>query len=154
MSATKTWPHPTFPTHLRILLGLLLAVLGGLAFVLAFPPYEIWPLALVGFVPVLIAQYRIMPPKLSSLTSAIGIAVWLQGYLGPVFALIGTFMVWLPLIAGGISFLIDGGQRTFNNKTGYRWFVFSGLANWSGSEMIRLFIPIAGTWAGAAASAR
>jgi len=36
------------------LLGLTLAVLGGLAFILAFPPYEIWPLALVSFVPVLI----------------------------------------------------------------------------------------------------
>lgn len=138
---------PNLSTFTRVLLGLALSILGGLAFMLAFPPYEIWPLALVGYVPVLIAQYRIMPAKYSSLASAVGVAVWLQGYLGPVFAPIGTFMVWLPLIAGGISLLADGGQRSFNNKTGYRWFVFSGLANWSGSEMIRLFIPIAGTWA-------
>lgn len=138
---------PNLPTPLRILLGLTLAVLGGLAFVLAFPPYEIWPLALFGFVPVLIAQYRLMPPKLSSLASAVGIAVWLQGYLGPVFAPIGTFMVWMPLIAGGISLLTDGGQRDFHAKTGYRWFVPGGVASWAGSEMIRLFIPIAGTWA-------
>lgn len=126
---------PNLPTPLRILLGLALALLGGLAFVLAFPPYEIWPLALFGFVPVLIAQYRIMPPKLSSLASAVGIAVWLQGYLGPVFAPIGTFMVWLPLIAGGISFLTDGGQRTFHAKTGYRWFVPASVTGWAGSEM-------------------
>ena len=53
------------PTPLRILLGLILSASGGLAFVLAFPPYEIWPLVFVGFVPVLIAQHRIMPPKLS-----------------------------------------------------------------------------------------
>lgn len=138
---------PRFPALLRILLGLTLAALGGLAFVLAFPPYEIWPLALVGFVPVLIAQYRIMPPKLSSLAPAVGIATWLQGYLGPVFAPIGTFMVWLPLIAGGISFLTDRGQRAFHAKTGYRWFVPAGVTSWAGSEMIRLFIPIAGTWA-------
>ena len=132
---------------LRVVIGLALAVLGGLAFVLAFPPYEIWPLALIGYIPVLIAQYRIMPPKFSSLASAVGIAVWLQGYLGPVFAPIGTFMVWLPLIAGGISFLTDNGLRKFHNKTGYRWFVISGISSWAGSEMIRLFIPIAGTWA-------
>ncbi len=132
---------------LRVVIGLALAVLGGLAFVLAFPPYEIWPLALIGYIPVLIAQYRIMPPKFSSLASAVGIAVWLQGYLGPVFAPIGTFMVWLPLIAGGISFLTDNGLRKFHAKTGYRWFVISGISSWAGSEMIRLFIPIAGTWA-------
>ncbi|MFO7584242.1 MAG: nitrilase-related carbon-nitrogen hydrolase [Anaerolineales bacterium] len=138
---------PNLSTFTRVLLGLSLAVIGGLAFVLAFPPYEIWPLALFGFVPVLIAQYRIMPQKFSSLASAVGIAVWLQGYLGPVFAPIGTFMVWLPLIAGGISFLTEGGQRAFHAKTGYRWFVPAGVTGWAGSEMIRLFIPIAGTWA-------
>lgn len=132
---------------LRVVIGLALASLGGMAFVLAFPPYEIWPLALIGYIPVLIAQYRIMPAKLSSLATAVGIAVWLQGYLGPVFAPIGTFMVWLPLIAGGISFLTDNGLRKFHNKTGYRWFVISGISSWAGSEMIRLFIPIAGTWA-------
>ena len=107
-------------TPVRVLLGVALSALGGLAFVLAFPPYEIWPLAFLGFVPVLIAQYRILPPKISSLASSVGVAVWLQGYLGPVFAPIGTFMRWLPLIAFGINLLTDSGQRAFNNKTGYR----------------------------------
>ncbi len=139
--------QPNLSTPIRIALGLFLAVLGGLAFVLAFPPFEIWPLALIGYIPILIAQHRIMPPKLSSLATAVGVAVWLQGYLGPVFAPIGTFMVWLPLIAAGISLLSDSGQRAFHAKTGYRWFVVSGITAWAGSEMIRLFIPVAGTWA-------
>lgn len=30
-------------TPVRILLGIFVSALGGLAFVLAFPPYEIWP---------------------------------------------------------------------------------------------------------------
>ncbi len=131
----------------RIILGLLLSVIGGIAWVLAFPPYEIWPLVFVGFVPVLIAQHRIMPEKFSSLATGIGIGVWLQGYLGPVFAPVGTFMVWLPLFAFILSFLIDRGERTFHLKTSYRWFVISGVLGWAGIEMIRLFIPIAGTWA-------
>jgi apolipoprotein N-acyltransferase len=139
--------QPNLSTPVRFVLGLPLAALGGLAFLLAFPPFEIWPLALIGFVPVLVAQYRLLPAKFSSLASAICVFVWLQGYLGPVFAPIGTFMVWLPLISAGISILTDSGQRTFHAKTGYRWFVLAGLAGWSGSEMIRLFIPIAGTWA-------
>ena len=131
----------------RMLLGISMSIIGGLALVFAFPPYEIWPLVFIGYIPVLVAQYRVLPPKFSSLATAIGTAVWLQGYLGPVFAPVGTFMVYLPLIAGGISFLTDSGLATFHKKTGYRWFVISGITSWAGSEMIRLFIPIAGTWA-------
>lgn len=134
-------------TPIRIGLGLALSVISGLAFTLAFPPFEIWPLVFIGSVPMLIAQYRIMPPKLSALASAVTVGVWMQGYLGPVFAPVGTFMVWLPLIAAGISLLTDGSQRSFNAKTGYRWFVLVGMANWAGSEMIRLFLPVAGSWA-------
>lgn len=131
----------------RVLPGLGLSAAGGAAFVLAFPPFGIWPLVLVGWVPVLIAQYRVMPAKLSSLATAMGVYVWLQGYLGPVFAPVGTFMVWLPLIAALISLLTDSSQRVFNEKTGFRWFVPAGIVNWAGIEMIRLFLPIAGTWA-------
>jgi len=132
---------------LRVILGIMLSAFGGAAFVLAFPPYEIWPLVFLGLVPILIAQYRILPPKLSSLAWSVGVLVWLQGYLGPVFAPTGTFMRWLPLIAFGINLFADVGLRSFNNKTGYRWFILRGIANFSGFEMIRLFIPIAGTWA-------
>ncbi|HNT54248.1 MAG TPA: nitrilase-related carbon-nitrogen hydrolase [Anaerolineaceae bacterium] len=131
----------------RIILGLVLSIISGLALVLAFPPYGIWPLALIGLVPMLVAQFRIMPARFSSLASAVGVAVWLQGYLGPVFAPVGTFMVWLPLMVGVLNLLTDAGSRNFHAKTNYRWFVLGGIANWSGGEMIRLFLPIAGTWA-------
>ena len=131
----------------RIILGLLMSAMGGIAFVLAFPPYEIWPLALIGFVPILVAQHRVMPAKISSLATGVGIAIWLQGYIGPVFAPIGTFMVWLPVFALVLSSLMDVGQRAFHINTGYRWFVISGVTTWAGIEMIRLFLPIAGTWA-------
>ncbi len=139
--------HLSFSNTKRLLLGLMLSITGGIAFVLAFPPYEIWPLALVGFVPILVAQHRIMPPKISSLATAVGIAIWLQGYLGPVFAPIGTYMVWLPLIVFFISLAAARGDRSFNIRTGYRWFVISGVVTWAAIEMVRLFIPIAGTWA-------
>ncbi len=135
------------PVFVRTLFGLALPILSGVLFTLAFPPYEIWPLIFIGWIPVWIAQYRILPSKLSPLAPAVGIAVWLQGYLGPVFAPVGTFMVWLPLIAGGITLLTELSSRTFQQRTGYRWFVLSGILGWAGSEMIRLFLPIAGTWA-------
>ena len=131
----------------RALAGVGLGVASGLLFMLAFPPYELWPLVFVGWVPMLVAQFWLMPPKWSAVPSALAIGVWLQGYLGPVFAPVGTFMVWLPLIAAGLTFLTDQGLRVFNQQTRFRWFVPAGLANWAGSEMIRLFLPIAGSWA-------
>lgn len=135
------------PVGLRAALGLMLAALGGLAFVLAFPPFTIWPLVFVGWVPVLFAQFRVLPPRASSLASALGLFVWLQGYLYPVFKGTGSFMAYLPAIVAVITLLADWGLRRFHEKSGHRWVVASGVSSWAGSELIRLFIPIAGTWA-------
>ena len=127
-------------------LGLLLGVLSGVAFILAFPPFSIWPLIFIGWVPTLIAQHRIMPSKFSSLPTALAIGIWLEGYMGPIFNPTGSYMIYLPLAAALISFLVDMGKRKFNQQTHYRWFVLEGALSWAGIEMIRLFIPIAGTW--------
>ncbi len=128
------------------LIGILLGVISGAAFVLAFPPFEIWPLIFIGWVPVLIAQQRIMPAKLSSIPTAIAIGVWLEGYMGPIFNPTGTYMIYLPLVAAVFALLFDLGKRKFNQKTHYRWFVLEGALSWAAIEMVRLFIPIAGTW--------
>ncbi len=133
-------------TVLNGLLGLSLGAISGGAFILAFPPFEIWPLIFIGWVPVLVAQNRLMPRKLSSLPTALAIGIWLEGYLGPIFNPIGTYMVYLPLIAALFAFIFDLGKRGFNEKTHYRWFVLEGTLSWAGIEIIRLFIPIAGTW--------
>lgn len=130
----------------RSILGLALGVLSGLAFWLAFPPYEVWPLIFIGWVPALVAQQRVMPAKFSSVPSALAIGIWLEGYMGPVFRPTGSYMIYLPLVAALISLLVDLGKRKFNIKTRYRWFVMEGALSWAGIEMIRLFIPIAGTW--------
>jgi apolipoprotein N-acyltransferase len=131
---------------INALIGLLLGVVSGAAFILAFPPFEIWPLIFIGWVPVLIAQHHVMPEKLSSLPTALAIGIWLEGYMGPVFNPTGSYMIYLPLAAALISLLVDMGKRKFNQKTHYRWFVLEGALSWAGIEMIRLFIPIAGTW--------
>lgn len=132
---------------LRIIIGVLLSVLSGIAFILAFPPYEIWLLVFIGWIPLQIAQFRILPKRFSSIAPAIALFVWLQGYLGPVFAPVGTFMVWLPLAIGLLSLLTEVGLRKFHHNTRYRWFIPYGVASWAGSEMIRLFVPVAGSWA-------
>jgi hypothetical protein len=37
------------------------------------------------------------------------------------------------------------GNCAFNERTGYRWFVLQGVIGWAGIEMLRSFLPIAGT---------
>ncbi|HEY9121730.1 MAG TPA: nitrilase-related carbon-nitrogen hydrolase [Brevefilum sp.] len=128
------------------LFGIFLAVISGFAFILAFPPYEIWPLIFIGWLPVLVAQHRVMPAKLSSLPTAIAIGIWLEGYMGPIFNPTGSYMIYLPLVAALFALLVDIGKRKFNQKTHYRYFVIEGALSWSAIEMVRLFIPIAGTW--------
>ncbi len=42
----------------RFALGIFLSALSGLMLLLSFPPYGLWPLVWVGFIPYLVAQYR------------------------------------------------------------------------------------------------
>lgn len=135
---TSTWQ--------RVLLGLIFAALSAGLLILAFPPFNLWFLVWFCFVPYILAQYRIMPPKMSSVASAVFNGLWLWGYLGPVFGGTGNFMAYLPLIVAGISLLADSGARRFHARTTFRWFVAQGVVGWVGIEMIRIFIPIAGTW--------
>jgi len=127
--------------------GVLLSVVSAILLTLSFPPYGFWPFIWAGFVPMLAAQFRVMPRSVSSLASAITVGAWLGGYLTPIFAGSGIYMVWLPLLIGVIVFFADRGTRAFHERTGYRWFVLHGAVTWVGIEMIRSFIPIMGTWA-------
>ncbi|GIW34013.1 hypothetical protein [Meiothermus sp.] len=65
---------------LRLLVGLGLASLSGSLLVLVYPPYNLWPLAWVVLLPMLLAQFWLMPRVLSSLASATGVELWGQGY--------------------------------------------------------------------------
>lgn len=54
-----------------------LAALGGAALVLASPPFGVWPLVFVGFVPIVLAQNRVLPKAQSGAALAVGFG----GYL-------------------------------------------------------------------------
>ncbi len=128
-------------------IGILLSAASAILLTLSFPPYGFWPFIWASFVPMLVAQFRVMPRRVSSLASAITIGGWLGGYLTPIFAGSGIYMTWLPLIIGVIVFFADRGVCAFHERTGYRWFVPYGALFWVGMEMIRNFIPVMGTWA-------
>jgi len=54
-----------------------------LSFTLAFPPFDLWPLIWVGLVPMVVAQHRVLPARLSGLAPALGIGGLFRRLLRP-----------------------------------------------------------------------
>jgi len=129
----------------RIVLGIALSVLSGLMLTISFAPYNVWPLVFIAFLPLIIAQYRVMPGKHSSLASATMIGTWLFLYFGPSFFQ-GSFMLFLPVAGFLLNWLTEKGLRKFHEDTNYRWFIINGAVTWVGFEIIRTFIPGIATW--------
>lgn len=127
----------------RIFLGLALGALSAALLVFAFQPYSIWPLAFVAYVPMLIAEQRVLPLRLSGLGRGLGIGAWLAIFLPSVFGMnqmAGIFLGVAILIAL-ISVFSAPKLRAFHERTGYRWFILQGAVESAGIEMIRSFIP-------------
>jgi len=139
MEKQSNQKHYTLP-------GVSLAALSAVLLILAFPPYNLGFLIWVGFISMLVAQYRLLPAKLSSLAPAIAIGGWLGVLLVPMFGGKSFFMTAIPLMVGAISLVMDKNKRLFHERTAYRWFVMEGVLGWVGLEMIRSFIPALGTW--------
>ncbi len=131
---------------LRFILGIFLSALSGFMLLLAFPPYGIWPLTWIGFVPYLYAQYRLMPFKWTSLAVAIANLCWLGPFLarlyGPEPGFFFTYLgVWIAIFN-----LLASKDRNFHEITHYRWLVISGVFGFVGFEMVRAtFIPMVAT---------
>jgi apolipoprotein N-acyltransferase len=132
-------------TGFRIGASLALATLSGLLLTLAFPPYGLWPLIFVGFIPLVVTQHRIAPARLSGVIYGLGIGVFFWGYFGPMFAGVVPAMAWLPVVVAVVAALMSGGDRAFQQRTRYRWFVLQGAVVWAGIEAIRGFVPVIGT---------
>jgi apolipoprotein N-acyltransferase len=130
----------------RFMLGILLSALSGLMVLLSFPPYGLWPLMWLGFVPYIFAQYRLMPFKWSSLAVSLSILFWLGPFLARLFGTeLGFFFTYLGVWIALLNLLISK-ERHFNEVTRYRWLVLAGVASFVGFEMVRAtFIPLVGT---------
>lgn len=130
----------------RFALGVVLSALSGLMLLLAFPPYGLWPLAWFAMVPALLAQYRLLPVRWSSLAPAIYTAVFLGPFLGRLFGSeFGPFFQYLGLWIAILNFFVSK-DRAFHELTRYRWFILQGMFAWVGFEMIRAtFIPLIAT---------
>lgn len=133
----------------RVAVGLFLSLVSAALVTLSMPPYGIWPLAILGFLPMILAQYRILPERMSSLASAITIGGLVGFYIMDAFLnLPGApwYMRLLPVLFGLFVLLTDSKTRKFHELTNYRWLVLNGALGWVGVEMIRGFIPMLGTW--------
>ncbi|NLE76527.1 MAG: hypothetical protein GX605_07220 [Chloroflexi bacterium] len=131
----------------RMVVGLALAAASALCLTLAFPPWNLGALIWVGFVPMLLAQHRVLPRRLASLAPAVTIGGWLGALLVPMFGGKSTVMAAVPLAVGALALLLDRDKRRFHEATAYRWFVPEGVVGWVGLEMARSFVPAFGTWA-------
>ena len=132
-------------TAVRIIVGLILSLVSGVMLTISFAPYNVWPLIFVAFLPNIIAQYRVLPAKLSSLASAVMAGTWVYLYFGPSFFPSGI-MLGLPVFVFFINLFAEKGMRSFHQQTHYRWFILNGVFGWVGFEMIRTFIPGLATW--------
>ncbi len=133
-------------TTYRFAVGVVLSAVSGVMLLLAFPPYGLWPLAWVALVPGLLAQYRFLPAKWTSLASALYSGIWLGPFLARLFGPEnGPFFQYLGFLIAILNFFISK-DRKFHELTHYRWFVLQGTLAWVGFEMIRAtFIPVIAT---------
>ncbi len=130
-------------TSTRILLGFGLGLLSAVLYIFAFQPYSVWPLAFIAYVPMLVAEQRILPLRWSGWGRGIGIGIFLAVFLTSLFGMnkmAGIFFGVAILIAL-ISILTAPKLRAFHERTGFRWFILQGGIEAAGIEMIRSFIP-------------
>ena len=130
----------------KIIIGIGLSLLSGVAFYVAFPPLNIWPLLFIAIALYLIAQHRFFPVKLAALAPTIALGIWLWPFLFRIFNIDGApiWLLHMGLLVAILTFFTSG-ERKFHRQTNFRWFVLQGLAAWVGFEMIRYFIPFLGT---------
>jgi apolipoprotein N-acyltransferase len=134
----------------RTVAGVGLGLVSAVLLLLALPPYGLWPLAIAALVPALVAQHRVLPPRLSSLGIAVAIGGFFALYFGELFGGLPGVAWPFRLIPLALLVLLpwtEAGVRTFHERTAYRWFVPHGAVVWVGIEAIRGLIPVLGTGA-------
>lgn len=127
----------------RIMAGIAVSLPTAGMLILAFHPYNVWFLAFVALVPMLVAQHRILPRKWSGLAPAVGVGGWLFVFLTAMFGSsnAGKVIQIVVLVIIILQVVTLPGIRRFHEQTGYRWFVLQGITDWVGFEMVRSFIP-------------
>ena len=130
-------------TSTRIFLGLGLGILSAALLIFAFQPYSVWTLAFVAYVPMLVAEQRILPLRWSGLGRGVGVGLFLVIFLTSLFGMnqVAGIFIGVAFLIALISILTAPKLRAFHERTGFRWFIVQGAVEAVGIEMIRSFIP-------------
>ena len=117
---------------------------------LANPPFGVWPLIFVAFVPMVLAQHRVLPRRRSWLAPALGIGGAYAVYFSPGLADGEVAIVFqlFPIYVAAIAALVAGRGRGFAEHTGYRWIAVSVPVAWTAIDFIRSTgnETMGGTW--------
>lgn len=119
------------------LIGLALGILSALMLLFSQLKFGgIWPLALVGLVPAIVAQYRYLPRKLAGIP--IGLAFFgVYGGFASMSVQIAGATAWAIAVAFGlVGVLIGAFDRKLSERTGYRWFLLQLPITWVAFDML------------------
>ncbi len=131
----------------RIVAGCTLACTSGGLATLSFAPFDHWWLIWFAFVPMIVAQHRILPRAYSALGPALGIGGFMAGYFGGFFPeRAAWYMKGLPFLVAGLVFLVSRNERPKRELAGYAAWPLAAAASWVATELLRSFVPALGTW--------
>jgi apolipoprotein N-acyltransferase len=130
---------PAEPRAARIAGALGLGLLSGVLATLAFPPFGLWPLIFIAFVPMIVGIHHVAPPRWGKVVLGLGVTVFIAGQLSPGLAegeVAGVFQL-LPLIFGLLFMAIAFRSQAFHARTGYRWLPITTPLAWVAIDSIR-----------------
>ncbi|HVZ71077.1 MAG TPA: apolipoprotein N-acyltransferase [Polyangia bacterium] len=131
----------------RMLLGCGLALASAVLATSSFAPFGAWPLIFVAFVPLLVAQYRVLPARWSALAPALGYGGFFAGMFGGVFPPAAAwYMKALPLLVAVGVVVTSLRERSRRDRSGYRSMPALVATSWVAVELVRLFVPVLGSW--------
>ena len=111
----------------KLIWGLVLSVLSGVLVYVSFPDRGgLYPLLLVAFVPMYVAQYRLMPRRWSAIPMLIVASVyWFSVWVGAWDLLSGmTYLTYVIALVWGVLYAVIAiFDRKFSERTAYRWFI-------------------------------
>ncbi|MFI5297048.1 MAG: hypothetical protein ACHREM_03040, partial [Polyangiales bacterium] len=131
----------------RLILGCALSVLSAALLTLSFAPYDHWWLIGFAMVPMVVAQYRVLPPAWSAVGPAVGVGGFMFGYFGGLFPTSAAwYMKALPLIVAVVVLVTSRGQRAGRDRAGHALWPLAAATSWVAMELARIFVPVLGTW--------
>jgi apolipoprotein N-acyltransferase len=132
-------PDRIVPRDGNVWLGLMTALLTVPLVALAFPPFGLWPVIWVAYVPMIVSQHRVMPSRLSGLAIGVGVGGSFAVHLSPGLADGDVSLVvqaW-PLFVALVVAALAWRSRAFQERTGYRWFLLSAPVAWVALDFLR-----------------